>query len=190
MKLEKLAHVPAGLADFFQEGLEALGAVSQRSWHDRLEVIAEGRAARLWNPEGNLIETEIHFPPPGETAPRDAAKEVFPGSPLTFHLAEALRESTLVLHRAVLQTTGSGNAPSAEVAEKLWHAQKEPAVRWRMESAFKPDWHFSLLVLARCEIQAIDQHWSLHRLSISLPDGQPDESLANSLDFAQLAGET
>jgi hypothetical protein len=49
------------------------------------------------------------------------------------------------------------------------------------------DWHFSLLVLARCEIQAIDQHWALHRVAVSLPDGQRDESLATSLDFSQLA---
>ena len=32
----------------------------------------------------------------------------------------------------------------------------------------------------RCEIQAIDQHWSLHRLAVSLPGGEPDESLARA----------
>ncbi|MBI4327674.1 MAG: hypothetical protein HY674_20780, partial [Chloroflexi bacterium] len=50
-------------------------------------------------------------------------------------------------------------------------------------------WHFSLLLLVRCEIQAIDQHWSLHRLVLSLHDGQREESLAASLDFSQAAGE-
>jgi hypothetical protein len=49
-----------------------------------------------------------------------------------------------------------------------------------------PTWHFALVALVRCEIQAIDQHWSLHRIAISA-DGRRDESLAKDLDFAQLA---
>ena len=186
MKLEKLSHDPPALLDFFQEGLEKLGAVCARSWHDRLEMIAEGPAARLWNPDGQLVETEIHFSAPDDTAPREAAKEVFPGCPLTFHLAEALRESPLPLQRAILQPSDNGKAPSFEVGEKLWHAQMPGATRWKMDSPFRADWHFSLLVLARCEIQAIDQHWSLHRLAISLPDGSRDESLANNFHFCQL----
>ena len=40
------------------------------------------------------------------------------------------------------------------------------------------------MALARCEIQAIDQHWSLHRLAISL-DGEPDDSLAREFSFAR-----
>ena len=40
------------------------------------------------------------------------------------------------------------------------------------------------MALARCEIQAIDQHWSLHRLALSLSDGWPDHGLAVALDFA------
>jgi len=58
-----------------------------------------------------------------------------------------------------------------------------------MQSPFKADWHFSLVVLARCEIQAIDQHWSLHRVTVSLPDGDRDESLSTHLDFCEWAGE-
>jgi hypothetical protein len=54
-----------------------------------------------------------------------------------------------------------------------------------MASAFKADYHFSLVVVARCEIQAIDQHWSLHRLAISLPDGESDDALAAELSFHQ-----
>ncbi len=189
MKIAKLAHDPPALLDFFQEGLESLGAICERSWHDRLQMIAEGRGARLWNPDGQLVETEIHFAASGDTAPREAAKEVFPGCPLTFHLAEALRETSLSLQRAVLPPSDSGKPPALEVAEKLWHAQIPGTTRWKMESPFRAAWHFSLLVLARCEIQAIDQHWSLHRLAVSLPDGQRDESLASSLDFCQLAGE-
>jgi len=39
----------------------------------------------------------------------------------------------------------------------------------------------------RCEIQAIEQHWSLHRLAISLPDGDPDDDLARNFDLLLLA---
>src|SRR5207302_1031047 len=76
--------------------------------------------------------------------------------------------------------------PAADVAEKLWHAEMPGTGRWRLETAFAPDWHFSLLVLARCEIQAVDQHWSLHRLALSLPDGRRDESLAAGLDYCEV----
>jgi len=189
MKLPKLSHDPGRLLDFFEEGMERLGAVCQRSWHDRLEIIAEGRAARLWNPDGQLVETEIHFAAPGEAVPREAAREVFPGCPLTFHLADALRDPMLVLQRAVLAPFDNGKAPLPEVGEKLWHAQRSGSTRWRMESPFRAAWHFDLLTLVRCEIQATDQHWSLHRLAVSLPDGERDEGLAGSLDFPQLAGE-
>src|SRR5205823_5851973 len=123
MKLEKLSHQPGALLDFFQEGLDSLGAVCERSWHDRLQVIAEGAPARLWNPDGQLVEAEIHFGPPDPTAPREAAQEVFPGCPLTFHLAEALRQPTLALERAVVQAPDNPKPPQPEVAEKLWHAQ-------------------------------------------------------------------
>ena len=56
-----------------------------------------------------------------------------------------------------------------------------------MEGVFQPTHHFSLLALVRCEIQAIDQHWSLHRLAIALPGGESDESMAAALDFAELS---
>ena len=190
MKLARLPHDPGKLMDFFHEGLEALGAVCERSWHDRLQLVAEGAAARLWNPEGSLLETEIHFPPVSETAPRHAEREVFPGCPLTFHLVESLRPSTLPLGRAILQSPDKAKPPAPEVAEKLWHSQMPGATRWKLETPFIAHWHFSLLVLERCEIQAIDQHWSLHRVAISLPDGQRDESLASQLDFHQLEAQT
>ena len=186
MKLKRLPHDPSALLDFFQEGLEGLGAVCERTWHDRLQVIAEGRAAKLWNPEGQLLEAEIRFPPADETAPRQADKEVFPGCPLTFRLTEQLQPSTLSLERARLRFSDSSKAPTPEIAEKLWHAQFPGTTRWKLESPFLPGWHFSLLTLLRCELQAIDQHWSLHRLAISLPDGQRDEALASTLDFAQI----
>jgi len=185
MKIAKLPHDPIALLDFFQEGLEALGAVCERSWHDRLQLVAEGRAAKIWEREsdGQLIEAELHFLPPADSASRQADREVFPGCPLTFHLAEALRSSTLTLQRVCLQPSEPGKPPAPEIAEKLWHAQKPACSRWRQETIFTAHWHFSLLALIRCEIHAIDQHWSLHRVVLSLPHGQRDEGLATTLDF-------
>lgn len=186
MKLAKLRHDPLVLADFFQEGFEALGGLCERTWHDRLRVVAEGRAARLWNTDGALIETELHFPPADDAKPRQADREVFPGCPLTFHLVETLCPAELALERAVLRAPDQGKPPATDVAEKLWRAQMKGDAHWLMEPAFAADWHFSLVVLARCEIQAIDQHWSLHRIAVSLPDGQRDEALASGLDFAEI----
>jgi hypothetical protein len=187
MQLARLPHDPGALLDFFQQGLEHLGAVCERTWHDRLQLVAEGAAARLWNADGALHEAHLHFVAAAETAPRDAAKEVFPGCPLTFRLAETLRPSPLPLERAVLEATGPSGPPSNDVAEKLWHAQWPGATRWRMATPFAPARHFSLFALVRCEIQAIDQQWSLHRLALSLADGQLDRALAADVQFMQLA---
>jgi hypothetical protein len=187
VKLARLTNTPSALLDFYQEGLEALGAVCERTWHDRLQLVAEGPAARLWDPKGALLETELHFVPLEDSAPRQADREVFAGCPLTFRLAEELRSTPLPFERGVLEPVEPPKPPAPEVAEKLWHAQMPGASRWKLQGTPASDWHFSLLVLARCEIQAIDQHWTLHRLAISLPDGARDESLARSLDFSQLA---
>lgn len=187
MKLARLNYAPSALIGFFEEGLGALGAICERSWHDRLQLVAEGPAARLWNPEGSLLETELRFVPPEDAAPRQADREVFPGCPLTFRLAESLRSTPLTLERGVLQPLESLRAPTAEVAEKLWQAQKPGCSRWKLERVPVAGWHFSLAALARCEIQAIDQHWTLHRLVLSLPDGEADPALAAQFDFLQLS---
>jgi hypothetical protein len=189
MNLDRLPCDPAALVDFYQEALEHLGAVCERSWFDRLQLVAEGPAARLWNNDGALHEIELHFPAPDTAAPRDAAREVFPGCPLTFRIAEMLLPENLSLERAALAAEERNQPPAADVAEKLWRAQWPGDGRWRLEAAFSPAHHFSLIALARCDIQAIDQHWSLHRLALSLPGGERDESLAVALDFAQLAAE-
>jgi len=63
MKFARLAPDQNQLVEFFQHGLEALGAVCERTWYDRLAVVAEGRAAELWQPDGQLMETQICFPP-------------------------------------------------------------------------------------------------------------------------------
>ena len=173
------------MVEFYQAGLEHLGAVCERSWFDRLQVVAEARAAKVWNDDGAFMETELHFPEPDAIAPRDAGREVFPGCPLTFRLSEAVFSGPLCLERAILAVQRS-QAPIPEVAEKLWHAQVSESDRWQIGRTFLAKYHFSLLALVRCEIQAIDQHWSTHRLAITLPGGVPDESLAAEWDFAEL----
>lgn len=185
MNLGRHAHDPGPLVDFYQGALESLGAVCDRTWFDRLELVAEGSAARLWNNDGSLCQTELQFLPADASGARDASREVFPGCPLTFRLAEALLPSTLTLERAVL-AADPGRPPALDVAEKLWRAQW-PAERWTLSEGFKLAHHFSVLALIRCELQAIDQHWSLHRIALSLPNGEWDETLATEFDFANLA---
>ncbi len=178
-------HDPSQLLKFYEQGLSALGALCERTWHDRLEVVAEGRAAALWNPQGALHEVELRFTPSDTTSARDAAREVFPGCPLTFQLAEALRPAPMALERFVLNSAGVAHPPDAAVAERLWRSQFADTWRWRLAEAFKPDFHFSLIAVTRCEIQAMDQHWSLHRLAMSLPAGESDEGLARDISFHQ-----
>jgi hypothetical protein len=185
MKLDRLTYDPAGLVNFYEEGFTALGALCERTWHDRLEIVAEGRAAKPWNPEGALHEVELTFAPADVTAARDAVREVFPGCPLTFQLAETLRPAPLALERVALAEDAHRQAPDAGVSEKLWRAQFPNTTRWRLNAPFKADLHYSLVALVRCEIQAIDQHWSARRLALSLPDGEPDDSLAEQISFAQ-----
>jgi len=164
-----------------------MGALCERTWHDRLEVLAEGRAAQPWHNDGSLHEVELLFAPAEATTAREAAREVFPGAPLTFRLAEAVRPVPLPLERILLGDSLDEPAPASVVAEKLWRAQFPDTSRWRLVEPFKAGFHFSLLVLARCEIQAIDQHWSLHRFALALPKGEADPSLAEAFGFAQPA---
>jgi hypothetical protein len=185
MKLDRLSYEPASLLSFYEDGFAALGSLCERTWHDRLEIVAEGDAAKLWNPDGGLHEVELAFAPADAKAARDAVREVFPGCPLTFRLAEMLRPSPLPLERVALAGESSTQAPAPAVAEKLWRAQFPDTTQWSLSAPFKSDFHFSLVALARCEIQAIDQHWSLHRVAVSLPGGEPDDSLAREFSFAQ-----
>jgi hypothetical protein len=187
MKLDRLAYSPGILLDFYEEGLTALGAVCARPWHDQLEVLAEGRAARLWDPTGAFHSAELQFVATDATGARNAAREVFPGCPLTFGLAEALRASPLPLERVVLADDGAqARPPETAVLEKLWRGQFPDTARWRLDAPLTPNRHFSLVALARCEIQAIDQQWTLHRIAVALPGGQRDENLAHDLGFARV----
>jgi hypothetical protein len=184
-----LKYDPRAVLDFFDQGLAALGALSERTWHDRLEIVAEGRAAGLWNAGDAMFTGELRFAPPDAASARDAGREVFPGCPLTFRLAEALRQMPLQLERLVLADASPPRPPDPAVAEKLWRGQFPDTPRWRLLAPFQFSFHYSLLALARCEIQAIDQHWSLRRLAVSLPDGELDQGLAEGIPFAQVAGE-
>lgn len=185
MKISRASHDPAQVLGFYEEGLSSLGALCERTWYDRLEVVAEGAAAALWNGRNSIHEVELHFAPANAVSARDASRDVFPGCPLTFHLAEALRGAELPLERFSLASDRALRPPDPEVAEKRWRAQFADTAQWRLTSAFKPSHHFSILALVRCEIQAIDQHWSLHRIAMSLPSGGIDDSLAQEIDYQQ-----
>jgi hypothetical protein len=188
MNLGRLSHDPNALVDFYQQAIEHLGGVCERTWYDRLQFVVEGRAALPWKEDGGFHEGELHFPAPDTIAPRDAEREVFPGCPLTFRLAEMLPSRPLTLERAVMADEHA-HPPLTEVAEKIWRNQWPEVARWRLESAFTASFHISLLVLARCEIQAIDQHWSLHRLALSVPGGEPDHALAEQFEFIEATPE-
>ena len=182
MKLAKMAPDPTGLLQFFEQGLQMLGAVTERTWHDRLAVIAEGAATRIWNTDEPIIEREIQFLPADDTNPRQADTQVFSGCPLTFRLAEILQAHPPPLQQIRLQD-GETRAPDSATLERRYHEQFSGHGRWKMESPPVRAWHHSLVAVVRCEIQAIDQYWSLHRLAISLPDGSVDESLALNLEM-------
>jgi hypothetical protein len=186
MKLDRITYHPGSVLDFYQDGLSALGALCERTWHDRLEIVAEGRAAKLWNTDGELHSLELSFAAADTSTARDASREVFPGCPLTFRLAEALRPAPIPLDRLVLANQAVERAPDTTVAEKLWRSQFPDTKRWRLRTPFQADFHFSLIAMARCEIQAIDQHWSLNRVALALPGAEPDENLAAELSFAEV----
>ena len=181
MRIPRLDYDPTSALVFYEESLSSLGALTERSWHDRLEVIAEGRAAKLWNEDGALHQQELLFASADATGARDAHQEVFPGCPMTFRLLEALRPTPIEVEKVSLALTAQERAPDKAVLEKLWRSQYPATRRWRLEDEIKPAFHFSLIAVVRCEIQAIDQHWSLHRIAIALPGGESDDLLAREI---------
>src|ERR1041384_8040617 len=188
MRIPRLDYDPASALAFFEKSLSSLGALCERTWHDRLEVAAEARPATLWNEQGALHVQELLFAPADTTVARDAGSEVFPGCPLTFRLAELLRPASLVLEKLVLGDSVQ-QLPEKAVLEKLWRGQYPVTRQWRLPAEPKPSFHFSLVAVVRCEIQAIDQHWSLHRLAMALPGGETDELLARKIPFLEVAGQ-
>lgn len=79
--------------------------------------------------------------------------------------------------RAVLSATpDAGSPPTPAVAAMSWQNQfGQPS--HLDETAWTPAWHYSMVATMRCEIQAIDRHWSCHRLAIALTTGDRDEGL-------------
>jgi hypothetical protein len=185
MKLPRLEYRPGDAMDFYEQGLASLGALCERTWHDKLQVIAEGSCARLWNNDGALHEIEIQFAAADATAMREAAREVFPGAPLTFRLTEALRERPITLQRFVLDSGQNTTVPDPSVIERLWRGQFPETRRWSLAGTISRTFHFSLVTVARSEVQALDQHWFAHRVAVSICDGDPDEALARDLSFQQ-----
>jgi hypothetical protein len=182
MKLAKEPPHPSRLAGFFEQTLGELGAVCERAWHDRLEVLAEGDAASLWRDDGQLHAATLHFPEPDDPGARDAAAQVFPGCPLTFRLVEALWRRRPPPFRACLQPGLEANHPPATaVAQKVWHNQFGQSVRVD-PGDWQRVWHFTLVATVRVAIQSIDQSWTVHRLAIALSDGERDAQLEEQLD--------
>jgi hypothetical protein len=181
MKFPKIPPRAEHLLEFFEEGLQSVGAVCERSWHDRLEVLAEGDAAILLGNEGDLFSGELYFRDAGSPDSGNPEAEIFPGCPLAFRLVEALWRRHLAHSRVCLSTGISVKAPPNGVAEKLWQAQFGSSVGWRA-TPFMPGWIFSVVAAVRCEVQANDQSWSSHRLAFTLPGGERDASLELALE--------
>ena len=181
MKFPKIRPQANHLMDFFEEGLLSVGAVCERSWHDRLEVLAEGDAALLLGSDGDSFSGELYFREAGSADSDHAEIEVFPGCPLAFRLVEALWRRQIAHSRVCLSTGIGVKAPPKEVAEKLWQAQFGSFAGWQA-SLFMPTWIFSVLAAVRCEVQANDQSWSSHRLAFTLPDGERDAALEFALE--------
>ena len=178
MKIEKVAPTPQVLMEFTAEGLQRLGALCERTWHDRLQVVADGLAAAVLGRPGELVETELRFPE--GTAP-DPIRDVFPGCPLVFRMAEELWKQMPRVFRAVLPGA-SGKPPPEDVLLRAF-ARNTSTNHASLAQTVKPAWHFSVVAVVRCEIQAIDQHWSLLQSAFAWPGGESDDGLAGETAF-------
>ena len=159
--------------EFATEGLQRLGALWERTWHDRLQVVADGPAAATLGRPGELVETELCFP---EGTDLDPVRDVFPGCPLAFRMAEELWKQMPRVFRAALPVI-PGNPPE-DVLYRGWARNSAAGHHPALAQPVKPAWHFTIVALLRCEIQAIDQHWSLHQLALAWPGGESDDGLA------------
>lgn len=185
MKLTRLSAAPGPLLEFVEQGLERLGAACERTWHDRLEVVAEGAAARLWRDDAGLHEIELHFPEVNATGPRDATRQVFVGGPLTFRLVDLLWQQHGREARLCLGPSLAGDAPPATpIAAKVWLNQFGVPAQIG-DQGWERTWHFSVVAAVRCEVQAIEQHWSCHRIALSVADGERDGALERELEFLE-----
>lgn len=177
MKLSRLAYDPAYLLDFYEEILGSCGCLCERTWYDQLFVIPGGRGVTFW-PSG-ASEANLRFRSNSESAAIDPARDVFPGSPLNLSICESVL-SQLTVHRVALRT-GDQKPPDPDLVERRWNSQFPGRVKMRTTTPFVASAHFSIVAALRCEIQAVDQHWSQHRLAINLATGEPDPQLAEQL---------
>jgi hypothetical protein len=179
VRIEKIPPTPQVLMEFAAEGLQRLGALCERTWHDRLQVVADGPAAATLGRPGELVETELCFP---EGTDLDPVRDVFPGCPLAFRMAEELWKQMPRVFRAALPVI-TGKPPPEDVLYRGWARNSAAGHHPALAQPVKPAWHFTIVALLRCEIQAIDQHWSLHQLALAWPGGESDDGLAREIAF-------
>jgi len=86
MKLSRIKTRSEQLVEFCEEALRSFGAVSERSWYDRLEVLAEGETAHLLQNDADFFSGELRFHEAGLSQASNTGIEVFPGCPLIFRL--------------------------------------------------------------------------------------------------------
>jgi hypothetical protein len=177
MKLSRLAYDPAYLLDFYEEILGSYGCLCERTWYDQLFVVPGGSGATFWPTE--ISETNLRFRSTSDSAVIDPTRDIFPGSPLTLSICETLLNQSSV-NRTALRT-GDRKLPNTDLVERRWNNQFPGRVRMQMTTPFVASAHFSLVAALRCEIQAVDQHWSQHRVAINLHNGEPDPQLAEQL---------
>ena len=181
MKFSRIETRSEQLVEFCEETLHSFGAVCERSWYDRLEVLAEGETADLLQTDADFFSGELRFHDTGLSPASSTGIEVFPGCPLIFRLVETLWRRQIPYSRVCLSTGDTAKTPPNDVAERLWYAQFRSRAGWHA-TPFVADWAFSILAAMRCEVQAIDQTWSYHRLGFSLPSGDQDGSLEFMLE--------
>jgi hypothetical protein len=181
MKFSRIKTRSEQLLEFCEEALHSFGAVCERSWYDRLEVLAEGETAHLLETDVDFFSGELRFHEAGLNQASNTGIEVFPGCPLVFRLVETLWRRQVSYSKVCLSTGDIAKTPANDVAERLWYAQFRSSTGWRA-TPFVPDWAFSIVAAVRCEVQAIDQTWSYHRLGFSLPSGDQDSSLESVLE--------
>jgi hypothetical protein len=98
---------------------------------------------------------------------------------LTLSICETLLNQS-GLHRAALRT-GERKPPDHTLVERRWNNQFSGHVRMQITTPFVAAAHFSVVAALRCEVQAVDQHWSQHRVAINLKNGESDPQLAEQL---------
>jgi hypothetical protein len=181
MEIPRLRYDPSPLLDYYEESLSYLGSLCERTWHDRVFVVPGGAALNFWRE--NVADVDLHFRSASDSRAIDPATEVFPGSPLTFAICDAVLKGS-ELQRVTVRARDSA-LPDQPFAERRWYLQYPKRERWQMLSPLTSHVHFSFVGVLRCEIQAVDQHWTQHRIAINLKTGGPDPHLAEQIGILE-----